>query len=122
LNTATKKYPYPLTFTNEVLDKVVGHEVYSFSDSFFGYHQIQITPKDCYKTTFITDWGRFVWVVMPFGFKNAPPTHQRTMSKAFKDYLDDFMKLFLDDSWSLVIWIHLYPNYKSVSKSVGSMG
>jgi hypothetical protein len=33
---------------------------------------------------------------MPFGLKNAPPTHQRVVSKAFKDYLDDFMKLFLD--------------------------
>jgi hypothetical protein len=34
---------------------------------------------------------------MPFGFKNAPPTYQKVVSKAFKDYLDDFMKLFLDD-------------------------
>jgi hypothetical protein len=43
------------------------------------------------------DWGAFVWVVMPFGLKNAPPMYQRTMSKPFKDYLDDFMKFFLDD-------------------------
>jgi hypothetical protein len=46
---------------------------------------------------FIMDWGVFMWVVMPFGFKNAPPTYQRMVSKAFKDYLDEFMKLFLDD-------------------------
>ncbi len=46
--------------------------------------------------TFIRNWGAFVWVVMPFGFKNAPPTYQRAMSKAFKDYLDDFIKLFWD--------------------------
>jgi hypothetical protein len=47
--------------------------------------------------TFITNWGAFVWVVMLFMLKNAPPTYQRVMNKAFKDYLDDFMKFFLDD-------------------------
>jgi hypothetical protein len=78
------------------LDKVTGHEAYSFLNGFYGYHQIQSTHEDHYKMTFIRNWGAFVWVVMPFGFKNAPPTYQRAMSKAFKDYLDDFIKLFWD--------------------------
>ena len=34
---------------------------------------------------------------MPFGLKNAPPTYQRIVNQIFKDYLNDFMKLFLDD-------------------------
>jgi hypothetical protein len=34
---------------------------------------------------------------MSFGLKNVPPTYQRVVKKTFKDYLDDFMKLFLDD-------------------------
>jgi hypothetical protein len=34
---------------------------------------------------------------MSFGLKNVPPTYQRMVNKIFKDYLDDFMKLFLDD-------------------------
>jgi hypothetical protein len=97
LNATTKKDPYQLPFTNEVLDKVISHEVYLFLDGFFGYHQIQIALKDHYKTTFIMDWGVFVWVVMPFGLKNVLPTYPRTVSTSFKDYLDDFMKLFLDD-------------------------
>lgn len=96
LNTSTKD-PYPLSFTNKVLDKVAGHEMYSFLDGFSRYHQVQIAPKEHYKMAFITGWGVLVWVVMPFGFKNAPPTYQKVVSKAFKNYLDDFMKLFLDD-------------------------
>jgi hypothetical protein len=83
--------------TNEVLDKIARYEVYSFLDGFFGYHQIQFAPKDHYKMTFITNWRAFVWVVMLFGLKNAPPTYQRAMNRALKDYLDDFMKFFLDD-------------------------
>jgi hypothetical protein len=55
LNIATKKESHPLPFMDEVLDKVVNHEVYLFLDGFFGYHEIQITPKDHYKMAFITN-------------------------------------------------------------------
>jgi hypothetical protein len=34
---------------------------------------------------------------MSFGLKNAPPTYQKVVNKNFKEYLDDFMTLFLDD-------------------------
>ncbi len=34
---------------------------------------------------------------MPFGVKNGPPTFQRVVNKVFKEYLDQFMKIFLDD-------------------------
>jgi len=55
LNVATKKDPYQLPFMDKVLDKVIGHEVYSFLDSFFGYRQIQIALKDHYKMKCIMD-------------------------------------------------------------------
>jgi hypothetical protein len=96
-NKASKMDPYPLSFTDEVLDSVAGNKMYSFLDGFSRYHQIKIAPEDRYKTAFITDWGAFVWVVMPFGSKNAQPTYQRAVNQAFKEYLGDFMKLFLDD-------------------------
>ncbi len=38
LNATMKKDPYPLPFTEEVLDMVDGHEVYSFLDRFSDYH------------------------------------------------------------------------------------
>jgi hypothetical protein len=60
LNAATEKDPYLLPFMEEVLDMVARHKVYSFLDRFSSYHQIMITPKDRYKTTFITKWGAFV--------------------------------------------------------------
>ena len=97
LNTATKKDPYPLLFTDEVLDTVIGYAAYSFIDYFSGYHQVHIHEDDRYKTAFITEWGAYVWVVMPFGLKNAPPSYQRIVNQIFKDYLNDFMNLFLDN-------------------------
>jgi hypothetical protein len=34
---------------------------------------------------------------MPFGVKNGPPTFQKVISRTFREYLDQFMKIFLDD-------------------------
>jgi hypothetical protein len=75
LNVATKKDPYLLPFTNEVMNIVARHDVYSFLDGYFRYHQIFITLEDIYKTTFVTNWGAFTWVIMSFGVENGPPTY-----------------------------------------------
>jgi hypothetical protein len=55
LNVATKKDPYPLPFTDEMLNTVIGYEAYFFLDGYSGYHQIFIAPEDRYKTTFVID-------------------------------------------------------------------
>jgi hypothetical protein len=94
LNAATKKDPYPLPFIDEVINIVAKHEVYTFLDGFFGYHQISIALVDQYKTTFVTNWGAFVWVVIPFGVKNEPPTYQRVVTEALCEYNDVFMMIF----------------------------
>jgi len=35
-----------LPFTNEVINTITRHEVYTFLDGFSGYHQISIAPED----------------------------------------------------------------------------
>jgi hypothetical protein len=72
---STKKDIYPLPFTDEVINTIVGHEVYTFLDNFLVFHQISITPKDQHKIAFVTNLGTFMWVVMPFGVKNGLPTY-----------------------------------------------
>ncbi len=37
-NVATKKDPYPLCFTNEVINSIVGHEDYTLLDGFSGHY------------------------------------------------------------------------------------
>jgi hypothetical protein len=36
-------------------------------------------------------------MVIPFGVKNGPPPFQRIINRTFREYLDQFMKIFLDD-------------------------
>jgi hypothetical protein len=97
LNATTKKDSYPLPLINEVLNTIGGYEAYSFLDGCSRYHQIFIPPKDRYKITFVTYWGAFIWKVMLFGVKNGPQTYQRVVTKTFKEYMENFMKIFLDD-------------------------
>ena len=97
LNQATKKDHFPLPFTDVILDKVAGHELYSFLDGFSGYNQISIKPEDRDKTTFTTDWGTYAFTRMPFGLCNAPGTFQRAMMIIFQDFLRKFLEIFMDD-------------------------
>jgi hypothetical protein len=34
---------------------------------------------------------------MPFGLKNGAPTYHRAVTKAFREYIDVFLKIFLDE-------------------------
>jgi hypothetical protein len=50
-----KKNPYPLRFSNEVLNTVTAYEAYSFLNGYLGYHQIFIVIEDRYKIAFVTN-------------------------------------------------------------------
>ncbi len=54
-NKATKKDPYPLPFSDEVLNIVARYEAYSFLDGYLGHHEIFIALEDKYKIIFVTN-------------------------------------------------------------------
>ena len=74
LNEATHKDHFPLPFLDQTLERVAGHEFYSFLDGFLGYNQIEIDLNDQEKTTFTCPFGTFAYRRIPFGLCNAPDT------------------------------------------------
>ncbi len=72
LNDCTKKDYYPLPFIDDILDEIINHELYNFGDGYNAYNQIKIAKEDILKTTFTIPWGTFAYMVMPFGWCNAP--------------------------------------------------
>ena len=74
-----------------------GHACYTFMDGYAGYNQIVIAVSDLHKTAFTTPWGTFIWLVMPYGFCNAPTTFQRLVMFIFLDLLYKSMTGFMDD-------------------------
>jgi hypothetical protein len=49
------------------------------------------------KTTFITKYGSYVFMVMSFGLTNVPSYFMYLMNSVFMDYLDKFIVVFIDD-------------------------
>ena len=97
LNASTQKDHFHLPFISLLLEEVGGHACYTFIDGYAGYNQISTTPGDLYKTVFITPWGTFIWLVMPFGLCTALATFQRLVMFIFSDLLYKLITVFVDD-------------------------
>ena len=79
LNKACLKDHFPLPHIDQVVDSTLGCEILSFLDAYSGYHQIMMKESDQLATSFITPYGSYCYVTMPFGLKNAGATYQWCM-------------------------------------------
>jgi len=82
-NNSCPKDNYPTSFIDQIPDDCAGCEIFSFTDVFSSYNQINICPEDQYKTAFICPWGTFSYRKLHFGLKNVGATFKRTMNYSF---------------------------------------
>jgi hypothetical protein len=97
LNEVTVKNKYPLPQIEDLFDQLRGASVFSKIDLRSGYHQLRIQSSDIPKTSFITKYGLYEFMVMSFGLTNAPTYFIYLMNSVFMDYLDKFVVVFIDD-------------------------
>jgi len=102
LNKVTIKNRYPLPRIDDLMDQLVGAEVFSKIDLRSGYHHIRLKAEDISKTAFKMRYGHYEYSVMPFGVTNVPGVFMEYMNKIFHPYLDQFVVVFIDD-----ILVHL---------------
>jgi hypothetical protein len=48
-------------------------------------------------TSFITPFGMYCYVTMPFGLRNAGATYQRCMQHVFRDHMGQTVEAYIDD-------------------------
>jgi hypothetical protein len=97
LNKATIKNQYPLPRIDDLFDQMKGAMVFSKIDLRSGYHQLWIKEDDVPMTTFKMRFGHYKFTVLPFGSKNAPGVFMSLMNGVFREYLDKFVQVFIDD-------------------------
>ena len=97
LNKTCPKDSFPLPRIDQVVDSTSGCETLCFLDAYSGYHQIVMKESDQLATSFITPFGSFCYVTMPFGLKNTRATYQRCMTKCFGDLIGWTVEAYMDD-------------------------
>ena len=91
------KDAYPLPRIDMCLDCLASAKVFSTIDLQSAYMQLEVAEEDRHKTAFITKYGLFEYLVMPFGLCNAPSTFQRCVELIFRGIQWKYLLVYLDD-------------------------
>ncbi|CAJ0965001.1 unnamed protein product [Ranitomeya imitator] len=97
LNKITVKFQYPLPLLSDLFARIKGASWFTKIDLRGAYNLVRIKQGDEWKTAFNTPEGHFEYLVMPFGLSNAPSVFQSFMHDIFREYLDKFLIVYLDD-------------------------
>jgi hypothetical protein len=97
MNKLTVKNNYPLPMIDDLFDQLKDVKIFSKIDLRLGYHHVKIKEEYINNTTFRIRYGHYEFTVVPFGLSNAPVVFMFLMHGVFREYLDKFVIVFLDD-------------------------
>lgn len=97
LNAVTVPDAYPIPDINATLASLGNAKFFTTIDLTSGFHQIAMKPSDIPKTAFSTMNGKFEFLRLPFGLKNAPAIFQRMIDDVLKEFIGKICYVYIDD-------------------------
>ena len=108
---------HPLPKIDEMYAKLKGAKVFSMIDLRSGYHHIALGKSSRAKTAFVMPFGKYEFLMVPFGLAQAPAYFQLLMNNVLKGlkftmtYLDNIIIFSQDESQHLehleIVFSHL---------------
>ncbi|GFQ82583.1 retrovirus-related Pol polyprotein from transposon opus [Trichonephila clavata] len=78
-----------------LLQSCKGGKVFTILDAKNGFWQLPLDEESSYLTTFCTPWGRYRFLVFPFGLNSAPEEFQKAMDEIYEE--DEDINPYFDD-------------------------
>ncbi len=97
LNAITRPDQYPMHHVQDILANLGRAKWFTTFDLSKGYMQVEMDPLNKEKTAFVTHNGKWQFVRMPFGLRNAPATFQRLMDNVLEEANWKWAMAYLDD-------------------------
>jgi hypothetical protein len=86
-----------LSRIDDMFDQMKGATVFSKIDLRSGYHQLWIKEDDVPKTSFKMRFRHYEFTILPFGLTNSPGVFMSLMNGVFREYLDKFIQVLIND-------------------------
>ena len=81
LNQELKRSHYPLPVIEDILPELIKVKVFTKADLQEGFLQVRLDEPSSKLTIFQTQWGRYRWLIMPFGISPAPEIFQMKLQQ-----------------------------------------
>jgi len=97
LNAVTIADTYPIPDINSILASLGNAKYFTTLDLTSGFHQIYMLESDTPKTAFSTLNGKYEFLRLPFGLKNAPAVFQRMIDDVLREHIGKICYVYIDD-------------------------